>query len=144
MERSVAETTPTDSDRSSPNGLPIAATGCPTWTCSLVASWSGCRSNPDGSTFSSATSALGSKSDDARGNLVSIRELHVHLLGLVDRAAAALAVGHHVGVGRDLAAVGDHEAGPLGGRAAPPQDARQASPPEKIDRIVTTPGAACW
>ena len=28
IERSVAETMPTDSDCSSPNGLPIAATGC--------------------------------------------------------------------------------------------------------------------
>ena len=61
IERSVAETTPTDSDLSSPNGLPIAATGCPTSTHSLVASRSGWRSSPAGSTLSRATSAFGSK-----------------------------------------------------------------------------------
>src|SRR5436190_1773190 len=61
IDRSVAETTPTDSDWSSPNGLPIAATGCPTWTASFVASRSGLRSRPFGSTVSSATSAFGSK-----------------------------------------------------------------------------------
>jgi hypothetical protein len=33
MERSVAETTPTLSELSFPNGLPIAATGWPTTTC---------------------------------------------------------------------------------------------------------------
>ena len=33
MERSVAETTPTLSELSLPNGLPIAATGWPTTTC---------------------------------------------------------------------------------------------------------------
>ena len=32
IERSVAETTPTESDWFWPNGLPIAATGSPTWT----------------------------------------------------------------------------------------------------------------
>ena len=95
----------------------------------------------DGSTFSSATSAFGSKPTMSRGDLVAVGELHVDLLGLVDRAAAALGVGDHVGVGRDLAAVGDHEAGALRGLAAAAQDAR-SPPPEKIERIVTTPGAA--
>ncbi len=61
IDRSVAETTPTESERSSPKGLPIAATGCPTWTCSLVASCNGRSVSPLGSTLRSATSALGSK-----------------------------------------------------------------------------------
>ncbi len=59
--RSVAETTPTESELSSPNGLPIAATGWPTWTLSVLARSSGCRSRPAGSTRRSATSASGSK-----------------------------------------------------------------------------------
>ena len=35
--RFLADTTPTESEFSSPNGLPIAATGSPTWTVARVA-----------------------------------------------------------------------------------------------------------
>ena len=58
--RSIAETTPTDSDCFSPNGEPIAATGVPTCTASLLAIGSGRSVRPLGSTLSSAMSAFGS------------------------------------------------------------------------------------
>ena len=50
------ETTPTDSDCSSPNGLPIAATGEPTVSPLASPSFSGVSDSPFGSTLSSATS----------------------------------------------------------------------------------------
>ena len=59
--RSFADTTPTDSEPCSPNGLPIAATGSPTCTAASLPSCSGTRSRPDGLTFTTPTSALGSK-----------------------------------------------------------------------------------
>jgi hypothetical protein len=59
--RSVADTTPTDSDCGSPNGEPMAATGEPTARSRVVPSGSGRSVSPEGSTFSSATSELGSK-----------------------------------------------------------------------------------
>ena len=61
IERSSAETTPTESDCSLPNGLPMAATGAPTWRLRVVPSGRGRRVRPAGSTLSSATSANGSK-----------------------------------------------------------------------------------
>ena len=41
IERSVAETIPTESDCSCRNGLPMAATGWPVVTAALFPSWSG-------------------------------------------------------------------------------------------------------
>ena len=61
IERSIADTTPTDSDCGSPNGEPIAATGVPTRRSRAEPSDSGRSVRPAGSIFSSATSALGSK-----------------------------------------------------------------------------------
>jgi hypothetical protein len=61
IERSSAEMTPTDSDCSSPNGLPIAATGAPTTRSSVEPSGRGRKRSPRGSSRSSATSAKGSK-----------------------------------------------------------------------------------
>ena len=58
--RSIAETTPTESDCFSPNGEPMAATGVPTCTASLLAIGSGRSVRPLGSTLSSAMSAFGS------------------------------------------------------------------------------------
>ena len=58
IERSVAETIPTESDCSWPNGLPIAATGAPTWIESESPSAIGFRSSPSGSTLIRATSAF--------------------------------------------------------------------------------------
>ncbi len=60
MSRSIADTTPTESDWRSPNGDPIAATGEPTGTLALEPSGSGRSVRPFGSIFSSATSAFGS------------------------------------------------------------------------------------
>jgi hypothetical protein len=60
IERSTAETTPTESDWRSEKGDPIAATGVPTWTLSESPSGSGRSVRPSGSIFSSATSASGS------------------------------------------------------------------------------------
>jgi hypothetical protein len=61
IERPVALMTPTDSDCSSPNGLPMAATGEPTTRSLAEPSGSGRRVSPCGSTFRSATSENGSK-----------------------------------------------------------------------------------
>jgi hypothetical protein len=41
IERSVADTTPTLSELTFPNGLPIAATGSPTFTCAESPSGTG-------------------------------------------------------------------------------------------------------
>jgi hypothetical protein len=60
IERSSAETTPTESDWSSPNGLPIAATGAPTVRSPAEPSGSGRSVRPAGSTRRSATSENGS------------------------------------------------------------------------------------
>ena len=60
MLRSMAETTPTDSDWRSPKGLPMAATGWPTIRSSECPSSSGVSLSPAGSTLISATSAFGS------------------------------------------------------------------------------------
>ena len=60
MLRSSADTTPIDSDWRSPNGLPIAATGSPTFTLRVRANDSGTSSSPLGSTFTTPTSAFGS------------------------------------------------------------------------------------
>ena len=80
------------------------------------------------------------EADDARGDLVAVGELDVDLLRLVDRARRRSRVGDDVGVGGDLAVAGDHEAGPLAARAAAAKEG--GAPPAKIERIVTTPGAA--
>ena len=60
IERLSAETTPTDSDCSSPNGEPIAATGSPTAIFDESPSGSGRSARSPGSTLISPTSALGS------------------------------------------------------------------------------------
>ena len=60
IERSMAETTPIESDWRSLKGEPIAATGSPTLTWADWPSGSGRSASPSGSTFSSATSASGS------------------------------------------------------------------------------------
>jgi hypothetical protein len=58
MSRPIAEMTPTDSDWSCPNGLPIAATGEPTTRSCELPSRSGVSVSPAGLSFSSATSEL--------------------------------------------------------------------------------------
>ena len=60
MLRLSAEITPTDSDCSSPKGLPIAATGAPTVRLDDDPSGSGVSLSPLVGTLSRATSALGS------------------------------------------------------------------------------------
>ena len=58
MSRLTAEITPIDSDCCSPNGLPMAATGSPTWRPLEEPSGTGVRLRPAGFTLSSATSEL--------------------------------------------------------------------------------------
>jgi hypothetical protein len=57
MERSVAETTPTLSELSCPNGLPIAATGSPTTMSVESPSGTGLTGWSSGSTLRSPTSS---------------------------------------------------------------------------------------
>ena len=108
IERSSAEMTPTDSDCSSPNGLPIAATGAPTTRSPAEPSGSGRRVRPVGSTFSSATSANGSKPTIFAGTWLPSWKRTKTCVGLADRRA--LAARDDVGVRGDLAVAGDHEA----------------------------------
>ena len=115
IERSSAEMTPTESDCSSPNGLPIAATGAPTCRSSVEPSGSGRSVRPSGSIFSSATSAKGSKPLTSAGDLVAVGEAHEDLRGLAD--VGALAAGDDVGVGGDLAVAGDARSPSPGRRA---------------------------
>jgi hypothetical protein len=75
ISRFSADTTPTESDCCSPNGLPIAATGSPTRTPLVEPSGTGTIFAPgprscDGSTFTSATSAFGSVPTMRAGNLL--------------------------------------------------------------------------
>ena len=51
------ETTPTDSDPSSPNGLPMAATGSPTWSVREEPRGRATRFSCAGGTCSTATSS---------------------------------------------------------------------------------------
>ena len=131
-ERSVAETIPTESECCSPKGLPIAATGWPTTSSGSSPSSSGCRSSPSGSTSIRATSANGSKPTIFAETHVAVGELDVDGLRPLALAAARQRVfGDDVGVGDDPAVGVEDEARALGG-------ARRS----KIERIVTTPGAA--
>ena len=61
IERSVAETTPTLSELSWPNGLPIAATGSPTVTSAESPSGTGRSSFASGSILRTPTSSYRSK-----------------------------------------------------------------------------------
>jgi hypothetical protein len=61
IERFSAEMTPIDSDCSSPNGLPIAATGAPTLRSFVEPIGSARSVRPLGATFSRATSLNASK-----------------------------------------------------------------------------------
>ena len=146
IERSVAETTPTDSDWFCPNGLPIAATG--------VADLR--RRSPSRAASGVQVEALGVdlqqgdvgervEADDLGLDLVAVGELDVDLVRLVQRAgrgAGRLGVGDHVGVGEDLAVVGDHEARALTAAAAAAAEDRRRRLSPKTEITVTTPGEA--
>ena len=55
--RSTPDTTPTESEVSAPNGDPIAATGCPTFTSPDTPSGTGISLCASGATFSTPTSS---------------------------------------------------------------------------------------
>ena len=93
----------------SPNGEPIAATGSPTSTLALSPSGSGRSFSPPGSIWSSAMSAFGSSPTIFGGDLVAVGELDEDLARPLARVA--LAGGHDVRVGGDLALAVEHEAG---------------------------------
>ena len=108
IERSVADTTPTDSDCGSPNGEPIAATGEPTRRSRAVPSSQRAQRQAGGVDLQQRDVGVGVVADDPRRHLVAVGERDVDLLRLADRAP--LALGHDVGVRRDLAAPVEHEA----------------------------------
>ena len=128
-ERSVAETTPTESDCCSPKGLPIAATGWP--TTSSLSSPSSQRVQLEAVRLDLEQGDVGEgvEADDLRRHDVAVGELDEDFLGRL--AVAARFVGDDVGVGDDAAVGVEDEARALG-----------APPPPKIERIVTTPGEA--
>ena len=158
IERSSAETNPTESDWRSPNGLPIAATCSPTSTSSMLPISTGWRSRPSGSTLISATSAKGSKpitsaSTELRsGNWTKTSE--AWLIGAVLADGQSLRVRDDVRVGDDLTLVGDHEARALArlGRVVGRELAAlglelflevvRPPPLSNTEITVTTPGAA--
>ncbi len=129
-ERSVAETTPTESDCCSPKGLPIAATGSPTRRSRVVAELQRVQVEAVGFDLQQGDVGEGVEADDLGRDHVAVGELDEDFLGGL--AGAARFVGDDVGVGDDLAVVVEDEAGALGGAAALP----------KTERIVTTPGEA--
>ena len=95
MKRSLALTIPVVTVWSSPNGLPIAITGSPTWSRSE--SPSGSTARVEASILSSARSVGGIGADDARRVLGAAGQAH-------DDVAAArhdVVVRHDVAVGRD-------------------------------------------
>ena len=143
IERSVAETTPIESDCSSPKGLPIAATGCADLEVVGVAELERLQVEPVGIDLEQGDVGERVEADDLGRDLVAVGELDVDLLGLVDRRRrrSPRRVGDDVGVGDDLAVVVDDEARALAGRAAAAEQRRRRSPP-KTERIVTTPGDA--
>ena len=103
IERSVADTTPTDSDCGSPNG--DADRGDRRADAQVAApcrARSGRSVRPAGSILQQRDVGVGVEADDPRRHLVAVGERDVDLLGLADRAA--LALGDDVGVRRDLAA----------------------------------------
>ena len=88
IDRSVAETTPTESDCCSPNGLPIAATGSPTST-SCRAELERMQVEALGVDLEQGDVGERVEADDLGLDLVAVGELDVDLARLVDRAACA-------------------------------------------------------
>ena len=108
IERSSAEMTPTESDCSSPNGLPMAATGAPTCRSLVEPSGSGRSVRPVGVDLQQRDVGERVEALDLRRDLVAVGEAHEDARGLAD--GGALAAGDDVGVGGDLAVAGDDEA----------------------------------
>ena len=140
--RSVAETTPTDSDCFSPNGDPIAATGVPTWT-------SGVRSverqrlvgQPRGVDLEQRDVGVGVVADHLRRDLVPSADLDVDLFGRLDVLARSvgddLGIGGHIALelyARDVIVVQDRD--PAGGYLG--------SRLKKIDQILQSEPNAVW
>ena len=101
-ERSVAETTPTESDCCSPKGLPIAATGWPTDEVGVVAELQRVQGEAVGLDLEQGDVGEGVEADDLGWDDVAVGELDEDFLGRL--AGAARFVGDDVGVGDDLAA----------------------------------------
>ena len=87
IERSVAETTPTESDWFWPNGLPIAATASPTSTSVSEPSASGVQVEPLGVDLEQGDVGERVEADDLGLDLVAVGELDVDLARLVQRPA---------------------------------------------------------
>ncbi len=129
-ERSVAETIPLESDCCSPKGLPIAATGWPTWISASSPSSSGCRSKPSGSILQQADVDEGVEADDLGRDHVAVGELDEDFL-----AGSRLPLDSSV-ITWALVTIS-----PSSLRTKPEPSAAPTLSP-KIERIVTTPGAA--
>ena len=112
MVRSSAEITPTDSDWRSPNGLPMAATGCAhDQVVGCCPARSGVSFRPGRVDLEQRDVGVGVVAHDPRLHAVAVGELHVDLLGAL--AVRRLAAGDHVGVGGHVALAVDHEPGAL-------------------------------
>ena len=77
----VAETTPTESDCSSPNGEPIAATGEPTFRSRGRAQRQRAQRQARRGRSQQRDVGVGVEADDLRRHLVAVGELHVDLGG---------------------------------------------------------------
>ena len=130
IERSSAETTPTDSDCSSPNGVPIAATGAPTIALARRAERQRAQRQARRGRPAAARRRRSGRSRRSRPRPGCRRRSARRPAGaLADRRA--LAGGDDVRVGGDLAVARDHEARAEAGLVA----AAVGSPrPERDDR----------
>ena len=135
IERSIADTTPTDSDCGSPNGEPIAATGDPTRRSARRPEPQRAQRQPRRVDLQQRDVGVGVVADDPRRHLVAVGERDVDLLRLLDRAAGAL--GDDVRVRRDLAGAVEHE--PRADALAAARRRARPSPARTL-KTVTTPG----
>ena len=89
MSRSSAEITPIDSDCSSPNGQPIAATGSPTaQVVRLARARSGVSVEPLGIDLQQRDVGVQVGADDLRRDAVAVGELDVDVVGALELRAA--------------------------------------------------------
>ena len=129
-ERSVAETIPTESDCCSPKGLPIAATGWPTCEVAVVAELQRVQVEAVGLDLEQGDVGEGVEADDLRRDHVAVGELDEDCLGRLARLPLDSSVTTWALV----------TISPSVSRTKPEPSA--APLPSKIERIVTTPGAA--
>ncbi len=142
IERSTAETTPTDSDCFSPNGEPIAATGVPTSTSRLEPSGSGRSFSPPVSIRSIAMSAFGSAPTILASTwLPSANSTKTWLARRARDPSPWVTTCALVAISPSALSTKPEPTPPPPSPPPPSTESRLSSP--KSDTTVTTPGASC-